>query len=178
MKRIVITLAILAAAQAHAQSTIKPGLWEVNSKVKTGNAQTDQAMSAALSQLSALPPEQRAKLEAMMAQNGVSMPKAGGNGGITLTACVTPEMAARKELPINQQGKCSSKQDQVPGGLNVSFNCTDPASSGSGQIRFQGDNAYTMTMNVTNNSGAGPQNATVESTGHWLGATCPAKPTK
>jgi hypothetical protein len=66
----------------------------------------------------------------------------------------------------------------VAGGLDVSFSCTDPASSGHGQIRFQGDNAYTMTMNVTNNSGAGPQNATVESTGRWLGASCPARPQK
>ena len=84
--------------------------------------------------------------------------------------------AARKELPLNQQGKCTSTQQQVAGGLNVSFSCTDPASSGTGQIRFQGDNAYTMTMNVRNNSGAGPQNATVVSNGRWLSATCPAAP--
>ena len=175
MKRYLLILAILAAAQASAQ-TIKPGLWEMQSKVKTGNAQTDQAMSAALAQLSAMPPEQRAKIEAMMAQNGVSMPKAGSDGAITISACVTPEMAARKELPLNQKGRCTSKQEPVAGGMNVSFTCTDPASSGNGQIRFNGDTAYTMTMNVTNNSGAGPQNATVESTGRWMGATCPAKP--
>jgi hypothetical protein len=175
MKRYLLILAILAAAQASAQ-TIKPGLWEMQSKVKTGNAQTDQAMSAALAQLSAMPPEQRAKIEAMMAQNGVSMPKAGSDGAITISACVTPEMAARKELPLNQKGRCTSKQEPVAGGMNVSFTCTDPASSGNGQIRFNGDTAYTMTMNVTNNSGTGPQQATVESTGRWLSASCPAKP--
>ena len=175
MKRYLLILAMLAATGASAQ-TIKPGLWEMQSKVKTGNAQTDQAMSAALAQLSAMPPEQRAKIEAMMAQNGVSMPKAGSDGAIIISACVTPEMAARKELPLNQKGRCTSKQEPVAGGMNVSFTCTDPASSGNGQIRFNGDTAYTMTMNVTNNSGAGPQSATVESTGRWLGATCPAKP--
>lgn len=175
MKRLMLILAILAAGQAVAQ-TIKPGLWEVNSKVKTGNAQTDQALSAALAQLAAMPPAQRAQMEAVMAQNGISMPKAGSDGGITLTACVTPEMAARKELPLNQKGKCTSTQEPVAGGLNVSFVCTDPASSGKGQIRFNGDSAYSMTMNVTNNSGTGPQSATVESAGRWLGATCPAKP--
>jgi len=175
MKRLLISLAMLAAVSASAQ-TIKPGLWETNSKVKTGNAQTDQAMSAALSQLAALPPEQRAQMEAMMAKNGVSMPKAGANGGITMTACVTPEMASRKEIPLNQKGKCTSQQDQVPGGLNIAFTCSDPASSGNGQLRFQGDSAYSMTMNVTNNSGTGPQQATVESTWRWLSATCPARP--
>ncbi|NVM79258.1 hypothetical protein FHW83_005095 [Duganella sp. SG902] len=176
MKRLLLTLAMAAAAHAAAQTSIKPGLWELNNKVRTGNAQTDQAVSAALSQLAALPPAQRAQMEAMMAQNGISMPKAGGDGGLTLTACVTPEMAARKELPLNQQGKCTSTQQPVAGGMNVSFTCTNPASSGTGQIRFNGDQAYTMTMNVINNSGAGPQNATVESTGRWLGDTCPARP--
>ncbi len=175
MKRLLMALAVLAATQASAQ-TVKPGLWELHNKIKTGNAQTDQAMSAAVAQLAMLPPEQRAKMEAMMAQNGVSMPKASSDGSLVLTACVTPEMAARKELPLNQKGKCASRQTPVAGGLDVSFTCTDPASSGSGQIRFQGDNAYTMTMNVSNNSGTGPQNATVESTGRWLSASCPARP--
>lgn len=176
MKRLLLMLAALAAAHASAQQSVKPGLWELHNKVKTGNAQTDQAVTAALAQLAALPPAQRAQMEAMMAQNGISMPKAAGDGGLTLTACVTPEMAARKELPLNQKGKCSSTQEPVAGGMNVSFTCTDPASSGSGQIRFNGDQAYTMTMNVTNNSGTGPQNATVESTGRWLSDNCPARP--
>jgi hypothetical protein len=177
MKRLLISLAMLAAVQASAQ-TIKPGLWELHNKVKTGDAATDQAMSAALSQLAAMPPAQRAQMEAIMTQNGISMPKASSDGSLTLTACVTPEMAARAELPLNQQGQCTSKQERVPGGMNVSFNCTDPASSGTGRIRFQGDQAYTMTTQVINNSGNGPQNATVESAGRWLSATCPAKPAK
>jgi hypothetical protein len=175
MKRLLIALAALAAIPAHAQ-TIKPGLWELNSKVRTGNAQTDQAVSAALSQLAVLPPAQRAQMEAIMAQNGVSVPQAGSDGSLRMTACVTPEMAARKELPLSQQGKCTSKQTPVAGGMDVTFNCTDPASSGSGQVRMQGDNAYTASMQVTNNSGAGPQQATVESSGRWLAASCPVKP--
>ncbi|WP_229256630.1 DUF3617 domain-containing protein [Duganella lactea] len=173
MKRLFISLTMLAAAHASAQ-TVKPGLWELTNKIKTGDSQTDQALSAALAQLAVLPPDQRAKVAGMMAQNGVSMPQAGADGSLKVTACVTPEMAARKELPLNQQGQCTSRQDPVAGGLNVSFTCTNPASSGNGQIRFQGDNAYTATMNVTNNSGTGPRNATVESNGRWLGATCPA----
>lgn len=175
MKRLLITLATLTAIQAHAQ-TIKPGLWELNSKVRTGNAQTDQAVSAALSQLAALPPAQRAQVASMMAQNGVSVPQAGSDGSLRVTACVTPEMAARQELPLGQQGNCSTQQTPVAGGVAVTFSCTDPASSGSGQVRLQGDSAYTATMQVTNNSGAGPQHATVESRGRWLAASCPAKP--
>jgi hypothetical protein len=174
MKRALISLAMLAAAHASAQ-TIKPGLWESNSKIKTGNAQTDQAMSMAMQQLANMPPAQRAQLEAMMKQNGVSMPRQGADGGMAITACVTPEMAARKELPLNQKGKCTSTQEAVAGGINIAFTCTEPASSGNGQIRFDGDTAYTMTMNVTNSTGSGPQKVVVESSGRWIGATCPAK---
>lgn len=175
MKRLLFSLAMLAALHASAQS-IKPGLWELNNKVKTGNAQTDQAMGMALQQLANLPPAQRAQMEAMMAQNGVSMPKPGGDGGVLVTACVTSEMAAKKELPINQKGKCSSKSDPVAGGLNISFSCTDPASSGQGTLRFNGDSSYVMQMNVTSEAGGTPQSVQVESTGRWLGASCPAKP--
>jgi hypothetical protein len=177
MKRLVFSLAMLAVVQAQAQ-TIKPGLWEMNNQVKTGNAQTDQALAMAMKQLGNMPPEQRAQMAAMMAQNGVSMPTQGSDGGMLLTACVTPEMAAKKEIPLNQKGKCTSQQDQVPNGLNIAFSCTDPASSGQGQIRFNGDSAYTMTMHVTNATGAGPQKATIESTGRWLSASCPVKPAK
>lgn len=174
MKRLIVALATLAALQASAQA-IKPGLWELTNKVKTGNAQTDQAMSMALKQLANLPPEQRAQMEAMMKQNGVSMPKAGGDGGIVLTTCVTPEMAAKKELPMNQKGKCTSKSDPVAGGMNISFSCTEPASSGTGTLRFNGDSSYVMNMNVSSEAGGKPQNVQVESTGRWLSASCPAK---
>jgi hypothetical protein len=175
MKRLVLTLAILAAAQASAQNNIKPGLWELTSKIKTGNAQQDQGLSAAAAQFAAMPPEQRAKIEAMMAQNGISMPKAGGDGALTMTMCITPEMAARKEVPLNQQGQCTSKQEPVAGGLNISYTCTTPPSSGTGQLRFNGDNAYTMTMHVTNNGPSGPRSVDMESSGRWMSATCPEK---
>lgn len=175
MKRLIVSLAMLAAVQASAQ-TVKPGLWELSNKVKTGNAQTDQAMGMALKQLANLPPEQRAQIEAMMKQNGVSMPKAGGDGGIVMTACVTPEMAAKKELPMHQTGKCTSKSEPVAGGMNISFSCTEPVSRGTGTLRFNGDSSYVMNMNVSSEAGGKPQNAQVESTGRWLSATCTAKP--
>ncbi|RFP15856.1 MULTISPECIES: DUF3617 domain-containing protein [unclassified Duganella] len=174
MKRLIISLAMLAAVQASAQN-IKPGLWELTNKVKTGNAQTDQAMNALFKQLANMPPEQRAQMEALMKQNGASLPQAGGDGAIIIKACVTPEMAAKKEMPVNQQGKCSSKSDPVAGGMNISFSCTDPVSSGTGALRFNGDSNYVMNMNVTSEAGGKPQNVQVESTGRWLGATCPAR---
>ena len=179
MKRLLLPMtlmALMAATQESAQ-TVKPGLWEVNSKIKTGNPQTDEAMGMMLKQLGNMPPEQRAQLEAMMAKQGVTMPQAGSDGGMKVTTCVTPEMIAKKELPMGQKGKCSFKNDTVAGGMNVSFSCTDPASSGNGQIRFVSENDYTATMNISTALGTADgkaRNVTTESTGHWLGASCPA----
>jgi len=177
MKRFLIALAMLTITTAAAQAqTIKPGLWELNNTVKTGDIQTDAAIQMAMQQLANMPPAQRAQMEAMLAQNGVSVPKVGGDGTMTVTACVTPEMAAKKELPLNQKGNCTSKTVPAADGLDVSFSCTNPTSSGQGRIRFSDDSHYTMLMDVTTEATGAPQKVKVNSTGRWVGASCPAKP--
>ena len=177
MKRLLIALAVLAAAQASAQQ-FKPGLWELNNKVQTGDPQRDLAISAAASQLQNLPPDQRAQLEAMLNKNGVSMPKAGSNGGIVTTACLTPEMAARKELPLGQDGKCTSRQEKTGDGLDITFSCTNPKSSGRSHVRFVNENNYVVntTATTTGDQGGQPVTVQLETNARWLGATCPAKP--
>ena len=177
MKRFLIAAAILSAAMASANAqTIKPGLWEPHNTVKTGDLQTDAAIQTAMQQLANMPPAQRAQMEAMLAQNGVSVPKVGGDGSMTVTACVTPEMAAKKELPLNQKGNCTSKTVPAAGGLDVSFSCSNPTSSGQGRIRFSDDSHYTMIMDVNTEATGAPQQVKVNSTGRWVGASCPAKP--
>ena len=177
MKRMLIGLALLAGAHAQLQAqTIKPGLWELNNTVKSGDIQADAAIQMALQQLANMPAGQRAQMEAMLAQNGVSVPKVGGDGTMTVNACVTPEMAAKKELPLNQKGNCSSKTVPASGGLDVSFSCTNPTSSGQGQIRFSDDTHYTMNMDVNTEATGSPQKVKVNSVGKWIAAACPAKP--
>lgn len=177
MKRFLIALAMLGISPAVVQAqTIKPGLWELNNTVKTGDIQTDATIQMAMQQLANMPPAQRAQMEAMLAQNGVSVPKVGGDGTMTVSACVTPEMAAKKELPLNQKGNCTSKTVPTSGGLDVSFSCTNPTSSGQGQIRFSDDSHYTMIMDVNTEATGTPQKLKVNSAGRWVGASCPAKP--
>eukprot|EP01034_Spumella_vulgaris_P000504 gene504-674_t len=67
----------LAAAQ-----NIKPGLWEISSKMG-GNPEMDQAMAQMQQQMAAMPPEQRKMMQDMMAKQGVNM--ATGPGGTMLT---------------------------------------------------------------------------------------------
>ena len=58
LKNFIFATAILMTGSAFAQ-TIRPGLWQVSNKLRSANAETDQAMSVLLGQLANLPPQQR-----------------------------------------------------------------------------------------------------------------------
>ncbi|MGK5037617.1 DUF3617 domain-containing protein [Janthinobacterium sp. LB3P118] len=171
-------IGVQAGAQASSPSTaIKPGLWQVDSKMASPDAATDNAMSMVLQQLGNLPPDQRKQLESMAASRGMAMPTVGADGAVRVTACVTPEMAARKQIPTGQPGDCKSKNTDIAGGMHVSFTCANPKSSGEGQVRFSGDQAFSMQLAVTTSARGTPEQVNVTSNGKWLGASCPAPST-
>lgn len=166
-----------AAVQAQAPAVnIKPGLWETSIRASAKDGQASQTIDMALQQLGNLTPAQRAQMEAFLAKNGVSAPKVGSDGAIVVRACITPEMAAKKEIPLNQKGQCTSRSTPVAGGIDVSFSCTDPASRGSGQVRFSDDSHYTMALDVTTSATGTPHDVKINSTGRWVAAACPARP--
>jgi hypothetical protein len=165
--------AVFIAGSAFGQ-TIRPGLWQVSNKLRSANAETDQVMSVLLGQMANLPLQQRKMVQDMAASQGVSMPEFGADGTIGLNACVTPDMAARGQIPLGQPGDCKSDNMAIPGGMKISFTCANPSSSGEGKLSFIGDTGFTLTMNVTTSARGKPEQARVDSTGKWLGATCPA----
>ena len=184
MLRTVLSVAALAAAQlaaaapspsqqAPAQS-IKPGLWQINSKMSSPDAETSQLMSTLLTQFGSLPPEQRAMVEQMANKNGMAMPKVGADGAIGVSACVTPEMAARRQIPTGQPGDCTSNNVAVPGGWQISFRCNNPVSSGEGKLSFVGDTGFTMNLQVNTSARGAQERINVASSGSWIAATCPA----
>jgi hypothetical protein len=161
-----------AALPAAAQSTtLKPGLWELSNRVASANPETMAAMTAAQQQMANMSPEQRKMMESMLAKNGVTVNLADG-GGVKVTYCLTKEMAEKQELPSGQPGQCTTTRTPVPGGMNVTFNCTQPPSSGNGQVIFNGSTGYSMKMNVNSSAAGRPQTMMVEGTGRWLSAEC------
>lgn len=161
--------AVLPAAAQN--TTLKPGLWELNNRIASANPETMAAMAAAQQQMANLPPDQRKMMEQMMAKHGVTMNLAEG-GGVKLTYCLTKDMAEKQELPSGQPGQCTTTRTPVPGGMNVSFTCSKPASSGNGQVIFNGNTGYTMKMNVNSTAAGKPQTMMVEGSGRWLSAEC------
>lgn len=161
-------LMALLSSVAHAQST-KPGLWEINQKVG-GNPEMDKAMAEMQQQLASMPPAQRKQMEQMMAAQGV---KLGQGGGMSVQVCVTPEMAAQQEVPVQKEGDCTTKVQSRSGNtMKVAFSCKNPPSSGEGTYVFRGDTGYDMKMLVKTTEGGKPVTTTMEGTGRWLGADC------
>lgn len=176
MKFRAMALLLLAASTQAGAQNIRPGLWELSVKVKSADAQTDQAISAAVKQLDNLPPEQRARLDSMLQQNGVTLPPVKSDGALRRPYCITPEMAASKELPLPAQGQCSSKRVAIAGGYSLSYECSKPLARGQGTVLMQGDSAFTSSMEASSDAGDGRmQKFTVESTGRWLKASCTPK---
>jgi hypothetical protein len=161
-------LATLAAQPALAQN-FKAGLWEANNTVGAGNARLQQAMAMMQQQMAGMNPERRKQMEDLMARQGVSI----GSDGLVVKMCITPEMAAQQQLPIQQQGNCSYQRSPMVGNtLKFAFTCTNPQGSGDGSVTFSSPTAYTSSMHITSSATGSPEAVEVESNGRWLGSDC------
>jgi hypothetical protein len=171
VRRIAVAFCALAftAAQPALAQAFKPGLWETNNKMGAGKLQ--EAMSMVQQQLATMDPEQRKRIDAMMARQGVVI----SNDGVIAKMCITPEMAAKQQLPIQQHGNCSYQHAPAVGNtMAFSFSCTNPQASGEGSATFTGPTAYTSTMRVTTNATGASETVNIASSGRWLGADCGA----
>jgi hypothetical protein len=85
---------------------------------------------------------------------------------------VTKEMAERKEIP-SQRGDCKTTRQQVTGNkMTMAFTCTNPPSSGEGEVTFQGPEDYHMKMVVNTTLQGRPEKMNMDGTGRWLAASC------
>jgi Protein of unknown function (DUF3617) len=167
-----LLLCTLAATPlAHAQST-KPGLWEMTQKMG-GNAEMDQAMAQMQKQMAGMSPAERKMMQDMMAKQGVTVPAPAAGGGMSMKMCITPEMAAKQEMPVQTEGDCTTTvTSRSANVVKMNFVCKNPPSSGEGTYTFQGDSAYTMKMLMKTTHQGKPQNVTMDGQGKWLSANC------
>lgn len=168
-----IVLASLAAAlaafsaSASAAPLFKPGLWEISNTPGSGagGAQVQGLLALAQQQMQNMDPAQRARIEGMMAQNGVVI----DNGSLSAKACITPAMAARQQMPVQQKGDCSYRYEAASGNsLRYSFSCSKPQARGEGTAVFSDAANYTATTRVS----SGEHSLSIDSRGRWLGRDC------
>ena len=157
----------LAALPAGAQ-VMKPGLWEISNKM--GGGQMDQAMAEMHKQMAQMSPAERKQMEEMMARQGVRMAPSAG-GGMTVQMCMTKEMVERNDMPM-QEG-CRMTQNTRSGNtMKMAFACTNPPSSGEGQVTFSSPEAYTSRMTMRMQEKGKTETMTMDTTGKWLKADC------
>jgi hypothetical protein len=85
---------------------------------------------------------------------------------------MTKEMAERNEVPA-RQGDCKTTQHPRSGNtMKITFSCTNPPSTGEGQVTFAGSDAYTMKMAVNTSVKGKAEKVNMEGSGKWLGADC------
>ncbi|MGV3572787.1 MAG: DUF3617 domain-containing protein [Ramlibacter sp.] len=161
-------LALSAALPAAAQS-LKPGLWQVTNRMN--NPQVDQAMVEMQKQMAAMPPEQRRQMEEMMARQGVRMAAPAPGGGMAMQVCMTQEMVARNDVPM-QEGCRITSQQRTGNTMKMAFACTNPPSSGEGQFTFASPEAYSSRMTVRTMMQGKAETMTMEASGKWLQADC------
>jgi hypothetical protein len=162
-------LAVLAST-AGAQN-LKPGLWEVTHKMHSSSGQMEHGMAQMQQQMASMPPEQRKMAEEMLARQGVKMGN-GGAGGMSETTCKTNEMDEKNELPA-QQGDCKTTSQSRSGNtMKFAVACTNPPSTGEGQVVFTSPEAYSMKMVVNTQAQGKPEKMNMEGGGKWLGPDC------
>lgn len=170
LHHVLVSAAVACGAYGAAAQTMKPGLWEINNKMTSSSGEAEKAMTEAKKQLANMPPDQRKMMEDMMAKQGVAIGK--GAGSTAVRVCMTKEMVERDEV-ATQQGQCRQTTSPRTGNtMKFSFVCTQPPSSGEGQVNFVSPEAYTMTMTLNSMAKGKPEKMNMDAAGKFLSPEC------
>lgn len=164
---LLITLA-LAAGNAEC-SSLRPGVWEYTTSVKTKSGEMEKAMAQMEQQMAMLPPEQRKMMEQTMAAQGVAK----SSKPNTYKVCVTKENAQQGFIP-SSDSRCR-QQIVRKSGNTVWFTYTckgNPPTSGEGTYTLIGDSAYKGNMKVKTMVNGKAEIMEMNMKGKWLSKDC------
>lgn len=170
MKRVLyvgaVAAGVLALPIAAFASHGKAGLWDVTVTMSMGGA----AMQ--MPDLSKLPPDQRAMVEAQMKKNGVSM-----NGNtVSSQHCMTAaEVATDKPPTMGHMKDCTVQNMKFAGGaMTADTVCSGADMTGNGHmsVSYSDDSHYSGKMTFNGTSHGHPVNMTNTFEGHWVSADC------
>lgn len=162
----VVALACALSAPFAQAQMLQPGLWEMT----TSNMQVDGKalpdMQVMLGQLKMLPPEQRAMMEGVLANQGITL---GGNG---IRSCLTPEQVRTNDIPLQDpKSGCTQKITERNGNVwKFQFSC--PKAQGAGQAQFLSDREFLTTVSGTFNASGAQQKGSMNTRAVWLGNDC------
>jgi hypothetical protein len=162
-------LTLLGLQSIQAATSIRPGVWEYTSTIKTKSGQMEKAMAQMQQQLASLPPEQRKMMEKTMASQGIVQ----NSKGNTIRVCVTKENAQQGLIPPSD-GQCEQKVLRRSNDtIWFKFSCKGESSStGEGKYTIIGNNAYKGKMTVQTTAQGHSEVIQMNQMGKWISNDC------
>ena len=164
------TVAVLPIAAWADKLNLKPGLWESTSTTEVAGMQMPAMPNMPPEMIAKMPPEQRARIEAMMKNRGP------GNS-IVSKSCITEKDLQRGLRPEDDKEQhCKVDSVKTVGSTQEAHvTCTGERGKSTGTMKITATSreAYegTMDMDVVANDRP-PMNVKVKLKGKWLGANC------
>lgn len=156
---------VLATVAAHAQTApLKPGLWAVHSENET-DGQKEPDLSERLKNM---PPEQRAKVEAMMKRRGIDP------GANVMKSCQTSETLDSKNFVNSVNGCTTTYSTRTNKVWKSHSSCSQNHLESDGETTFTDPENYTIKMTAVTQVGGKISTSHITMTGKWLSADCGA----
>lgn len=163
-------LAAAATLPALAQQALKPGLWQVQTRMPS-DPEFDKSMSEMREQLASMTPAERKQMEAAMGKHGVQL-GAGAKGGTVTKFCMGREQAERQEVP-GRQGDCTvGKLTRSGNTVTSTFTCSNPRSSGESVVKYTSAEAYSSKVTIVTQQGGKTDRTVIETDARWLSVDC------
>ncbi|WP_462380404.1 DUF3617 domain-containing protein [Pseudomonas sp. Marseille-QA0892] len=162
-----LALTLAASAAVQAEQLVKPGLWEMSTSNMQISGQQVPSLDSLMSQIGSLPPEQRQRMEQVLAQQGMAL----GDKGMRV--CLSEKQVQRDTLMLHDQGQNCSQQikEEQKGHLAFTFQCPDAQGEGTAQI-LSDQEFVSHVKGQFSVQGAGPQRGSMDYRGRWVSADC------
>lgn len=151
-----------AALNAQAQN-IEPGLWEMTSS----NAMAGQNLPDVKTLMANIPAEQRAMMEQMLQQKGISLGESGG-----IRVCLTEQQIAKNDIPLSdpESGCQQTVTERSDKQWKFTFSC--PEGQGSGVVQFISSKEFTTQVDGQFKYEGVSQQGTMKTHGTWVQSNC------
>lgn len=141
MKNTLLFALLFSSLSAYAAP--RPGLWEIQTEVKSQDPRAAEAQAKMKEAMKDLSPAQRVQMQKMMGKTGLAI----GNDGV-MKFCFTEESVKSLENQTKDSvdSKCDTKiTERNSKRLRTTFTCED-GTTGTGSWDFASDSRYTSTI--------------------------------
>jgi len=163
---IAVVAGSVAGAAFSAAPGVKPGLWE-----RTVTRQMDGAPVSPAADLSKLPPEQRARIEQMLAARGSTAPST-----TVARYCVTPETAQKWDTFSREEREDANCQrtvlDESSRGVKMTVVCGGGKQTGTVEFTAVSADEVRGTVTMVQKEDRGERKITVQMDSKWVASDC------